>query len=123
MERTVTGAGSLLLRGLGPSGLLISRGLGTGFDATVVVTIPSLERPRQLRHRGGHGKKEEQKTEEIKCYFVRARLIEINDQVITQPIEGEIKVCYGVDKFRVKSVLRSITKRRSSLKVKIKLIT
>lgn len=122
MERTVVGAGSLLLRGLGPSGLLISRGLGAGFDATVIVTVPTLERPRQLRYRGGHGK-EEQKTEEIKCYFVRARLVEINDQVITQPIEGEIKVCYGIDKFKVRSTLPSVTKRRSSLKVKIKLIT
>lgn len=121
MERSVTGAGSLLLRGLGPSGLLISRGLGTGSDATIVITVPSQERPRQLRRRGS-GPKEERKQDDIRCYFVNARLISVNDEDLAQPIEGEVKVTYGIDRFKVTSTLPSVSKRITRLAIRVRLI-
>lgn len=117
MFRTVTGAGSLLLRGLGPSGLLVTRGLG-GPNITLVV---SVERPRQLRHRGS-GPKRDQDREDLSCYFVNVRLVVVNDQVLAEPIEGEVKVCYGVDKFRVTSALPRVSRRMTNLIVSMRLI-
>ena len=107
MQRLVTGAGSLLLRGLGPSGLLITRGLGGG--VTVIVEVPG--RPRHLLIRGGSGRREEGQTERVHCFFVNARLVSVNDQELRAPIEGEVKVCYGTDRFKVTSALPRVGKR------------
>ena len=113
MLGTVTGAGSLLLRGLGPSGLLVSRGLG-GAPVTVIVTVPSV----RIDRRGGSGRREERRQEQVKCFFVRARLVIVNDQEIRQPIEGDVKVCYGTDRFKVTSTLPMISKRFTKIKVR-----
>lgn len=120
MQRTVTGAGSLLLRGLGPSGLLVSRGLG-GNEVSFVITV---DRPRQLRVGGGSGRREERlETDKVNCYFVNVKLVMVNDQVLLEPIEGAVKVCYGVDRFRVTSTLPRVSRRRSRLVVRMRLVT
>lgn len=114
MQTTVAGAGSLILRGLGPSGLLISRGLG-GTPVTIIVEIPTTRPDR----RGGSGRRDDfQQQEQVKCFFVKAKLVIINSHEMLQPIEGEIKVCYGTDKFRVTSTLPTITKRFTNIKAR-----
>lgn len=116
MRRTVAGAGSILLRGLGPSGLLVTRGLGS----RVVIDI----RPRQLRHRGSGPKPYDGTTirEQVRCYFVGVRLITVNGQNLTEPIGGEVKVCYGRDQFSVTSSLPRVSRRIVDRNVMVRLL-
>lgn len=116
MYTAVAGAGSLLLRGLGPSGLLLSRGLGGHFELII-----STGRPRQTRY-GGSGRREEREKEEIRSIFVRARLVEINGKSVMNnsqntlgSVEGTAKVTYGIDSFKVTSAIPRVSKRLSSI--------
>jgi hypothetical protein len=118
MQRTVNGAGSLLLRGLGPSGLLVSRGLGGGFE--LVIVVPSG--PNRVVRSGGSGRRDEREAEEIKCLFVGVKLVRVNDEELLEPIGGGAKVCYGIDDFRITSVLRGASRRCVSAAVAARLL-
>lgn len=108
MQRLVTGAGSLLLRGLGPSGLLITRGLGGPF--TIEVVVP--QRPRNLRKRGTGN------NWVLRTVFVRASLVVVNDVELVDPPTGSIRIDF--DEFNVihvVSILPSIQRRIASLAI------
>lgn len=117
----ILGAGSLLTRGLGSSGLLVTRGLSEPFSAFIEVLI---ERPRQLRTAGAGGRtsRHDYDYDRRVGYFVGVRLIIINGQELLEPIEGSIKVTYGRDNFRVASALPRVKRRLSSLMIRARLV-
>jgi hypothetical protein len=82
--------------------------------------VIEFERPRQLRVGGGSSQRIIPTIDEVRCVFVTARLVTVNDRDVIQPIENEIKVCYGIDRFKVTSTLPTITKR--FIKITAKLI-
>lgn len=116
MQRDVTGAGSLLLRGLGPSGLLVTRGLGGGVQ--IVIIPPGPLRQTRL---GGSGRREGRFPYE--CIFVNARLVMINGRELPFPIEGVQQVdCRKDETLRVTAQLVSTVRRRKRIIVRARLV-
>lgn len=117
MQREVQGAGSLLLRGLGPSGLLISRGLG---GSEIDVIIPSA--PETRRRKRGDGRTEEEKNRFPHSYSFDTRLVIVNGKELAHPVQRTVRIDYLQENtIRVKGTLPKSSIKRSNLSVKARL--